>query len=121
METIMISNEMTFDDLFTALETNQIESKSDRRIVEKILEAERDWNVPISDLNEFIGLLEREIGDKASESNLIKLRDRYQINGFRNSVWNTESVYSLLEIFEITDSSDLRTIFNGLTNRLNKI
>lgn len=56
---------MTFDKLFDALENNQIETKTDRLIVEKILEAERDWIVPISDLNDFISLLEKEIGDKA--------------------------------------------------------
>ncbi|MDO6492889.1 hypothetical protein Q4487_16505 [Cellulophaga sp. 3_MG-2023] len=111
---------MTFDNLFNALENNLIESKTDRQIVERILEAERDWIVPVSDLNEFIELLEKEIGDKVSKSNLSKLQDRYQINGFKNSAWNAESVYSLLEIFELTDSVDLSSVFNDLSNRMNK-
>ena len=111
---------MTFDKLFDALENNQIETKTDRLIVEKILEAERDWIVPISDLNDFISLLEKEIGDKASKSNLSKLQDRYQINGFKNPAWNAESVYSLLEILELTDSDNLNTVFTDLSNRINK-
>ncbi|WAC02998.1 hypothetical protein N7U66_05045 [Lacinutrix neustonica] len=111
---------MTFDNLFDVLENNQIESKTDRQIVERILEAERDWVVPVSDLNQFIDLLEKEIGDKASKSNLSKLQDRYQINGFKNSAWNAESVYSLLEIFELTDSTDLNSVFTDLSNRINK-
>ncbi|WP_064967468.1 hypothetical protein [Tenacibaculum ovolyticum] len=52
---------MTFDNLFDALENNQIESKTDRQIIERILEAERDWIVQVSDLNQFINLLEKKL------------------------------------------------------------
>jgi len=112
---------MTFDNLFDALENNQIESKTDRLIVEKVLEAERDWAVPVSTLNDFLELLEKEIGERATKDNLSKLQDRYQINGFKNSAWNAESVYSLQEIFDLTDLDDLNSVFTELSKRINKI
>lgn len=111
---------MTFDDLHNALENNQIESDIDKKIVQLILEAERDWIVEMSNLDEFISLLEIEIGDETSKTNLSKLQNQYRINGFKNSAWNAESVYSLQGIFELTEKNVLKEIFTDISNRLNK-
>ena len=109
---------MTFDTLSETIESKAIGSKIDLLIAEKILEAERDWIEPMNDLDDFIIALETEIGGETSKNNLIMLLDRYQINGFENSAWNTESVAILLEIFELTQENNLKTIFENLSYQI---
>ena len=110
---------MTFDILFDIVEKKAVENKTDLLIAERILEAERDWIKPLYDLNEFILELENEIGGETSKDNLIKLLNSYQKNGFINSAWNTESVTILLEIFEFTEDSCLKTVFENLSKKIN--
>ena len=110
---------MTFDTLFDIVENKAVENETDLLIAEKILEAERDWIKPLYDLNEFILVLETEIGGETSKTNLIKLLNRYQKNGFINSAWNTESVTILLEIFEFTEDNCLKTVFENLSKKIN--
>ena len=112
---------MTFEILHNVLENNRIENETDREIIKLILEAERDWNTPIYNLKEFIKRLEDEIGDRASKNNLIKLQNKYQKNGFQNSAWNSESIYSLLDIFKLTETNDLNSIFNNISNQLTMV
>jgi hypothetical protein len=110
---------MTFDNLFDIVEKKTFKNRTDLLIAERILEAERDWIKPLYYLNEFILELENEIGGETSKDNLIKLLNRYQKNGFTNSAWNTESVTILLEIFEFTEDSSLKTIFENLLMKIN--
>lgn len=111
---------MTFGKLLEVLESNQINKSSDRAIIERILEAERDWVVPINNLNEFISLLKEEIGDIPTKSNLANLLKKYEKNGFQNSAWNAESICALLEIFELKNSDNLITVFEELKNNIEK-
>lgn len=111
---------MTFEALYSFLKNKETQSKTDLLIVEKILEAERDWTKPLNNLSEFIIALEAEIGGETSKNNLIKLLGSYQINGFENSPWKTESVTILLEIFELTQENNLNIIFEDLSNRIRK-
>jgi hypothetical protein len=110
---------MTFRNLHNALENNQIINKNYKEIVKLILEAERDWVVPVSNLDEFNSLIEDEIGGIATENNLSKLQKKYLENGFANSAWNTESICSLLEIFKLTKTENLKTLFTELSNKIN--
>jgi hypothetical protein len=110
---------MTFDILFDIVEKNTFENKTDLLIAKRILEAERDWIKPLYDLNEFILELENEIDGETSKDNLIKLLNSYKKNGFIDSAWNTESVTILLEIFEFTEDSCLKTIFENLSKKIN--
>lgn len=112
---------MKIDDLLDLLESNQIENRFDKLIVERIIEAERDLKVPINDLNEFINFLEREVGSELIKENLELLLEKYCKNGFVNSAWNSESVSYLIDIFDWTGYSNLKLVFENLTNRLNSI
>lgn len=112
---------MTFESLFEALEQDQINGKADKLIVEKVLEAERDWVAPVPTLADFLDQIEKEIGGRATKSNLSKLQERYLKNGFTNSAWQAESIYSLQEIFDLTVSDDLNSVFTELSKRINTI
>ncbi|MEQ8477913.1 hypothetical protein [Fulvivirga sp.] len=109
---------MNFKELSEALDTHKIDNERDREITTRILEAERDWDRPITDLDEFIRFLEQEIGGPTTKANLRVLLKRYEANGFINAAWNAESVYALIEIFDYTDSDNLKSIFTDLTKRL---
>ena len=112
---------MEIDYLFDLIEENKIEDKFDKLIVEKILEAERDWIHPIDDLSDFISQLEEEIGGDTTKENLDKLLKKYSKNGFKNSAWNSESISYLLEIFNWTGYGSLKFVFENLTQKLNTI
>ncbi len=109
---------MNFENLLNIIENNTFADKKDLLIADLILEAEKDWIKPLNNLDEFIAVLEAEIGGETSKINLVKLLDQYQINGFKNSAWNTESVTALLEIFELVEGNSLKTIFQDLSGRL---
>ncbi|PZD77899.1 hypothetical protein [Mesonia sp. K7] len=113
---------LTFEKLFDLIKENQIVNEADRKIVEKILEAENDWGdwkTSVKDLNEFVIVLEKEVGGTITKTSLNKLLKRYNQNIAQNA-WKVESVYSLLEIFEFTKEVDLRIIFNELIKRISK-
>ncbi len=73
-------NNLTFDKLFDLIEENRFVNESDKKIAEKILEAENDWGdwkTLVNNLNEFIIVLEKEVGGtvtkKKSEQTLEKI------------------------------------------------
>jgi len=112
---------MKIDDLFDLLDNNKIENKFDKLIAERIIEAERDWKDPINDLEEFISLLEKEIGSETTKKNLEILLKKYNKNVLTNSSWNSESICYLIDIFEWTGYSNLKLAFENLSNRLKLI
>ncbi|WP_299212658.1 hypothetical protein [uncultured Aquimarina sp.] len=110
---------LTFDKLFDLVEENRFENKTDKKIAEKILEAENDWGdwkTSVNNLNEFILVLEKEINGITTQSNLEKLLNRYNQN-LSKYAWESESLCSLLEIFELTKESELGTIFFKIANK----
>lgn len=112
---------MKIDDLFDLLENNQIENRLDKLIVERIIEAVRDWNCPITDLEEFITLIEKETKNSSTKKDLEKLLKEYDKNGILNSSLNSESIFYLLDIFDYSGFSNIKMIFNDLSIRLNLI
>jgi len=109
---------MQIDDLHELLDDNAIQLKSDKQIVENILGAERDWDFEIENLNEFIDVLEKEIGGVTTESNLNKKLKKY--NQSNSTSWNSESLCYLIDIFNYSGYSNLKLIFNDLSIRLNE-
>jgi seryl-tRNA synthetase len=110
---------MTFDKLFDLIEENQFANESDKKIAEKILEAENDWGdwkSSVNNLNEFINVLEKEVGGTVTKKSLNELLKKYNRNISQNA-WEAESVCSLLEVFEFTQEVDLRKIFNELIEK----
>jgi hypothetical protein len=110
---------LTFDKLFDLVEENLFENKTDKKIVEKILEAENDWGdwkTSVNNLNEFILVLEKEINGITTQSNLEKLLNRYNRN-LSKYAWEAESLCSLLEIFKLTEESELRIVFLNIANK----
>jgi hypothetical protein len=111
---------LTFDKLFDLVEENRFENETDRKIAEKILEAENDWGdwkTSVKNLNEFIIALEKEVGGTITKSSLNKLLKKYNRNIAQNA-WEAETVCSLLEIFDLTKEIELRKIFNNLTEKV---
>ena len=109
---------LTFDKLFDLIEENQFENETDKKIAEKILEAERDWRISLKYLNDFINILEKEIGGTVTKTSLNKLLKKYNLN-ISQYAWESESVSYLLDIFDLTQKTELRIIFNELTEKLN--
>jgi recombinational DNA repair protein RecR len=110
---------LTFDKLFDLVEENRFVNETNRKIAEKILEAENDWGdwkTSVKNLNEFIIALEKEVGGTATKTSLNKLLKKYNRNIAQNA-WKAETVCSLLEIFELTKETELRKIFNNLTEK----
>jgi hypothetical protein len=110
---------LTIEELFDLVENNKIENKADKKIAEIILDAESDWIISILSLNDFLVVLEKEIDGNTTKPNLEKLLKKYNQNISRFA-WETASVSYLLEIFELTNEKDLKTIFYNLTERINK-
>lgn len=111
---------LTFNKLFDLVEENRFVNVSDKKIAEKILEAENDWGdwkTSVKNLNEFILVLENEVGGVVTKISLNKLLKKYNQNITQNA-WEAESVCSLLEIFEFTKEIELRKIFNELTEKI---
>jgi hypothetical protein len=107
---------MTFDKLFDLIEENQFENETDRKIAEKILEAERDWKISLDSLNDFIIILEKEVGGNVTKTSLNKLLKKYNRN-IAQYAWESESVCYLLDIFELTKETELRKIIINLTEK----
>ena len=110
---------LTFDKLFDLIEGNQFENETDKKIAEKILEAERDWRISLEFLNDFITVLEKEVGGTVTKTSLDKLLKKYNQN-IAQYAWESESVSYLLDIFDLTKKTELRIIFNELAEKLNK-
>ena len=108
---------LTFDKLFDLIEENQFENETDRKIAEKILEAERGWRISFESLNDFIIVLEKEVGGIVTETSLNKLLKKYNQN-IAQYAWEAESICYLLDIFELTKETELRNIFNNLTEEI---
>jgi len=111
---------LTFDKLFDLVEGNRFINEADRKIAEKILEAENDWGdwkTSVKNLNEFIIALEKEVHGTVTKTSLNKLLKKYNRNIAQNA-WEAETVCSLLEIFKLTEENELRKIFNKLTENL---
>tara|TARA_R110001583_G_scaffold160458_1_gene312358 strand:- start:6 stop:374 length:369 start_codon:yes stop_codon:yes gene_type:complete len=111
---------LTFDKLFDLVEENRFENESDKKIAKKILEAENDWGdwkTSVKNLNEFIIALEKEVGGTVTKTSLNKLLKKYNRNIAQN-MWESETVCSLLEIFDFTQETELRKIFNELTEKV---
>ncbi len=110
-------NNLTFDKLFDLLEENQFENETDKKIAQKIIEAERDWKTSVNDLNEFINVLEKEVEGTVTNVSLNKLLKKHNRNLSKNA-WESESICSLLEIFEFTQEHDLRKIFKEILEKV---
>ncbi|WMI68253.1 hypothetical protein [Mangrovimonas sp. YM274] len=108
---------MTFDKLFDLIEENRFETETDKKIAEKILEAERDWRISFETVNDFIGVLEKVVDGTVTKSSLNKLLKKYKRNIYQNA-WEIESVSYLLDIFELTQKTELRKIINNLTEKV---
>ena len=111
---------LTFDKLFDLIEENRFVNESDKKIAEKILEAENDWGdwkTSVKNLNDFIIALEKEVGGTVTKSSLNELLKKYNRNIAQNT-WEAESVCSLLEIFDFTQEIELRKVFNELTKKV---
>ena len=111
---------LTFDELFDLVDENRFENEADKKIGEKILEAENDWGdwkTSVNNLNEFILVLEKEIDGKTTKSNVEKLLNRYNSN-LAKFAWEAESICSLIEIFKLTNETELRNIFFNLTEKI---
>ena len=116
LDTTLIPS-MTIEELDDLYENNQIENETDKKITQKILEAERDWVISIHSLNDFLTILEKEIGGIVTKSSLKGLLKKYN-QTVTNYAWECESLCYLLEIFELTPETELRKIFFDLCNRL---
>ncbi|XRE43225.1 hypothetical protein ACIVBQ_001429 [Tenacibaculum discolor] len=113
---------LTLDKLFDLVEENRFEKEVDRKIAEKILEAEQDWgdwNTSVKNLNDFILVLEKEIGGTVTKASLKKLLKKYNQN-LTEKAWEAESICSLLEIFELTKEIELKKIFSELIKKAKK-
>jgi len=108
---------LTFDKLFDLIEKNRFENETDKKIAEKILEAERDWRISFETINEFISVLEKVVDGSVTKSSLNKLLKKYKRNISQNA-WEMESVNYLLEIFELTKETELRKIIIKLTKKV---
>ncbi len=105
---------LTFDELFDLIEENRFENPTDKKIAEKIFEAERDWKMTSQEsLNDFIIVLEKETGGTVTKTSLNKLLKKYH-RKLAQYAWEAESVCSILEIFELTKETNLRNIFRQL-------
>ena len=109
---------MTFDKLVELIEENRFRNKNDRKIAIKIIEAERDWRISFDTLNEFIIELEKEADGIVTKSSLKKLLNKYKENISRNA-WEMESVTYLIDIFELTNETELRKIIINLSAQEN--
>lgn len=112
---------MNFDKLHDLLEGNLIENNRDKLIAKKILEAQTDWIHPLKDFNEFIEVLEKEIGGKTTKENLHQLLYRYSPNGLRTSSWKSKSIFILIEILDTTGFTTLKKVYEDLLNTLYEI
>ena len=110
-------NNLTFDKLHDLIEENRFEKETDKRIAEKILDAERDWRISFETINEFISVLEKVVDGSVTKSSLNKLLKKYKRNISQNA-WEMESVSYLLEIFELTKETELRKIIIKLTEKV---
>ena len=110
---------LTFDKLFDLVEENQFENETDKKIAEKILEAERDWRISLKTLTDFITELEKEVGGTVTKTSLNKLLRKYNRN-ISQYAGESESVSYLLDIFELTKETELKNIFNKLLPTLYK-
>jgi aconitase B len=75
IKSMEVSN-LTFDKLFELIEENRFANEIDKKIAEKILNAEKDWWTSIKTLNDFIEILKKEINGQPTKSNLNKLLNR---------------------------------------------
>ena len=107
---------MQIDDLYTLLDDGKITLKSDRLIVESILNAHRDWDFETESINEFLEALETELNGEISEKNIKQKLKQYNKNP--SNSWQSESLCYLIEIFNITGYSNLRLLFDNLKTRL---
>ena len=107
---------LTLDKLFDLVEENRFENENDKKIAEKILEAERDWRISFETVNEFITVLEKVVDGTVTKSSLNKLMKKYKRNILQNA-WEIESISYLLDIFELTKETELRKIINNLTEK----
>ena len=110
---------LTFDKLFDLVEDNRFVNETDKKIAEKVLESGNDWGdwkTSVKNLNEFIIVLEKEVGGIVTKTSLNKLLKKYNQNITQNA-WKAESICSLLEIFKLTREVELKKIFLELTEK----
>lgn len=110
-------NNLTFDQLFDFVEESLTATEIDKKIAQKILEAERDWRTSFDTLDGFISTLEKAIGGKITKSSLKKLARHYKQNVSQNA-WELESISYLMELFELTKEKELRNIVTELNKKI---
>ena len=110
---------LTFDQLFDLVEEDSFENETDKKIAQSILDAERDWRTSIKSLSDFINILEKEINGLVTESNLKILAKKYNGNIGKYS-WESESVSYLLDIFKLTQETELKKVFIQLSEKVQK-
>ena len=111
------NNNLTFDQLLDFVEENQTASEIDKKIAQKILEAERDWRTSFVTLDSFISTLEKTVGGTITKSSLNKLSRHYKQNVLQNA-WELESISYLKDIFDLTKEKELRNIVTELTEKI---
>jgi len=111
------NNNLTFDQLFDFVEENQTATEIDKKIAQKILEAERDWRTSFDTLDSFISTLEKTVGGTITKSSLNKLSRHYKQNVLQNA-WELESISYLKDIFDLTKEKELRNIVAELTEKI---
>jgi len=110
---------LTFDQLFDLVEEDSFENETDKKIAQSILDAERDWRTSIKSLSDFISILEKEVNGLVTESNLKILAKKYSGNIGKYS-WESESVSYLLDIFKLTQETELKKVFIQLSEKTQK-
>ena len=112
---------LSFSRLFDAVENNEFDKERDLEIATRVLNAHRDWDdsiVEIDTLGEFIYVLEYRMNAKTTKYNLQKLLKKF--NSIGKNSWNAESVCYLLEIFELSEETELKTIFQHLAKKVKR-
>jgi hypothetical protein len=115
-ETTLIP-QLTIDELYEFAEDSKIDSQIDRQIADLILAAETDWIITVYNLNDFLVILERESNGDTTRDNLEKLLQKYNSRIERHS-WESESLSTLLHIFDLVEGKTLRQIFFDFSKRV---
>lgn len=109
---------LTFEELSSCIVETDIKDKAYKKISEIIIAAERNWRTPCDSINDFIITLENEINGPVTKSNLNLLLNQYSENTIEKT-WESESISTLIKVFELTNETDLKTIFINLVEKVN--
>ncbi len=101
----------TFNELIEKESTNQ--SREFSRVLNLLLDAERDWRTPCLTVLELIENVERFIGGNITKNKLESSLDNLAPH-ILDAAWEVESITSLLEILQSYPDKDLRAVIHEL-------